>query len=97
MPFVDAFHGLKLLNEAQVRSMITSSYDIPWDSNYLSTVPYTAVWKSIAFNPANSADLLPELASPTTSLILMGFNQNGTYDRRGQTGLLSLIHEDDYS
>ena len=95
--FVDAFHGGKILNEAQVRSMITTAYDIPWDPQYLSNVPNTAVWKRIAMNLANSADLLPELASPTTSLILMGFNHNGTYDRLGQTGLLSLIHEADYS
>jgi len=95
--FVDAFHEGKILNESQVHSMITSAYDIPWDPKYLSNVPKTAVWKRIAMNLANSADLLPELAASTTSLILMGFNHNGTYDRRGQTGLLSLIHEADYS
>lgn len=89
--FVDAFHSGKIMSESEVASMITASYNIRWNQNYLSTVPNTMVWKRIAMNLMNSFDLPNELYGPVTSLIAMGFNHNGVYDIRGENRLLLLI------
>jgi hypothetical protein len=79
------------MSESEVASMITASYNIRWNQNYLSTVPNTMVWKRIAMNLMNSFDLPNELYGPVTSLIAMGFNHNGVYDIRGENRLLLLI------
>jgi hypothetical protein len=69
--FVDAFDGGNIVTLEQVQTMITSSYQIPWSSNFLTPVSNTEVWHRMCRNLVNCKDSDEECIR---ILMVLGFN-----------------------